>query len=135
MPIQYNNLCPLNESRLITSFFLKVKRARHLESIVNPYLREVKPNELDKEKLASKMRVLLKINEQTSEANLLPLEIYEWKKGAVLYEDNEIVNYSLARLLKSKILGEKLELSQIANLEVIPEGKDLKFQITLKSNT
>lgn len=74
---------------------------------------------------------LLNIKEQTSEAGLSSLEILRWKKGAILYEDDEIVNYSLARRLKVKISDEMLELSQIAKIEVIQDKNDLTFQISI----
>jgi hypothetical protein len=93
-------------------------------------LRETKPTVPNIEKLGK----LLNITEQMSEVNMRSLEILRWKKGAILYEDNEIVNYSLARLLKLKISDEMLETSQIAKLEIIPDKEDLRFRISFKSN-
>jgi predicted transglutaminase-like protease len=114
----------------------KIERFKrdHLESVPNSYLHETKPTKLNTEKLATEMMKFLNIKEQTSEADLSSLEILRWKKGAILYEDNEIVNYSLARCLKVKISGGMLELSQIVKLQVIQDKKDLTFRISFKFN-
>jgi predicted transglutaminase-like protease len=104
----------------------------HLESVSNPYLHETKPTKPNTEKLATEMMKLLNIKEQASEADLSSLIISRWKKGAILYEDNEIVNYSLSRLLKKRISDQRLELSQITKLQITQDKDDLTFRISFK---
>ncbi len=53
----------------------------------------------------------------------------KWKKGITQYQDEEMVNYSLSRWLKSKISMEMIEISQINRIQVIPEKEDLIFVI------
>ena len=61
------------------------------------------------------------------------LEILHWKKGAILYENDEIVNHSIARRLKTLIFTEILEPSRITDLTVVQNKDDLSFQIRFKS--
>jgi predicted transglutaminase-like protease len=106
-----------------------------LESVnIYSLVSKTKSTEPNTEKLATEMMKLLNIREQATEADLLSLEILRWKNGATLYEDNEIVNYSLARRLKVEIFGAILEPSQIARLGIIQDKNDLTFRISLKSN-
>lgn len=101
---------------------------------INSFLSKTRSTKLDTEKLTKEMTQLLNIKEETADANLSSLEIPRWKKGAVLYEDNEIVNYSLSQGLKAKIASEMVELSQITKLEIMQEKNDLTFRISFKSN-
>lgn len=82
------------------------------------------------ENLAKRMTKLLNINEQTVDKTISFQESITWKNGAILYEDDEIVNYSLARYLKAKISDELLEVGQVTNLEVTKNKDDLIFQIS-----
>jgi len=65
-----------------------------------------------------------------------PISYFEvpWKKGAILYEDNVMVNYSLARLLRIKISNELVELNQITRLQITHNDDDLIFRISFKPN-
>ncbi len=106
-----------------------------LESVdLNSFLSETATAELNTEKLAVEMTKLLKIKEPTADSEVSSLNLPRWKKGAVLYEDNEIVNYSLARLLKRKICCEMLELGQITRIGIDRNKDDLNFRVTFKSN-
>lgn len=91
-------------------------------------------SELNVEKLAKKMTELLNIKEQPDDKTISLQKPIPWKNGAILYEDNEIVNYSLARRLKAEFSGEMFELSQIAKLEAIQDKNDLIFRISSKPN-
>lgn len=109
---------------------LKRLSGNRLESVeMDSFLSAVKPSSPDTEKkLATEVSKLLNIVEQVGNTDLPSLEI-PWKKGWRLYEDNEIVNYSLSQLIKQKILKERLGLSQITKLEVIRDKDDLVFRI------
>ena len=75
------------------------------------------------------MTKLLDIREQTDvDASLLEMQI-PLKKGATLYEDNEMVNYSLARWLETKISRELIRINQISGIEVVRHDGDLMFLI------
>lgn len=88
----------------------------------------------DTKELAKRMTKLLDIREQTGVgASLLEMKIL-LKRGATLYEDNEMVNYSLARRLKTKISGEMLELCQVTKLEITRDRDDLTFRIIFRPN-
>jgi predicted transglutaminase-like protease len=87
-------------------------------------------NNVDTKKLAMQMNKFLTIREQAENKTMSPLEI-PWKKGAILYEDNEMVDYSLARRLKMKISDELIRTDQITGIEVIRCKDDLIFLIHL----
>jgi predicted transglutaminase-like protease len=90
---------------------------------------------IDTRKLAVKMEKLLNIREQTGDkaASLLEMSI-TWKKGAILYEDNEMVDYSLARRLEMEIPNELVGIDQITRIEVERRKDDLMFQIRFSQN-
>lgn len=99
---------------------------------INSFLTETKSAEVDTGRLSFEMTKYLSIKEQNEDTEVSSIELSPWKKGAILYEDNEIVNYSLARRLKMQISEEMLELNQITKLEVIQNKDDLLFKISLK---
>jgi len=115
---------------------LKMLKGNCLESANRNFFlsntKSVRPNTA---KLAIEMAKLLNIKEESSnEGNLSSLKILTWSQGSMLYEDDEIVNYSLSQLIKKNILDEMLDLSQITKLEVIQDNNDLVFWIKLKLN-
>jgi|GEM_PF-1074533 predicted transglutaminase-like protease len=60
---------------------------------------------------------------------LQTIELPKWAKGANLYEMNDsVVNYSLTRFLKRRIMNQILELSQITKIEIDKEAEDLVFR-------
>jgi len=75
---------------------------------------------------------ILDIKESTSDTKSSQFEI-RWKKGAILYEDDDFVNYSLARWLKTKISNEMVELKHVIKVEALPNGDDLVFRISYKT--
>ena len=88
-------------------------------------------SELNTEKLAKKMTELLDLKIQSdgktpSSQNIIPIS---WKKGVILYEENEMTDYSLARYLRMKISNELLETRQITGIEVTRQENDLTFLI------
>lgn len=97
-----------------------------------PFLSKANAGLLDTQKLAINMKKLLEIKGQIIDEAVSILEI-RWKKGSILYEDEEIVNYSLSRWLRTKISSEVLELNEITNLEVVQDKSDLIFHICFKS--
>lgn len=104
-----------------------------LESVdIKSYLSKNKSTEPNIEKLATEMMTLLNIEEQTDD-KAVSLEI-PWKKGAILYEDNEVVNYSLARRLETKISSELIRRSQITRIEISQQKDDLTFLIRFSQN-
>jgi predicted transglutaminase-like protease len=98
---------------------------------INSYLSHNDFPPLDTKKLEKKITALLSIKIQTTEDDS-SVKIRR-KKGAILYEDDEIVTYSFAQWLKMKISDEVLDLSQITNLEIVQEKEDLVFDISFKS--
>jgi predicted transglutaminase-like protease len=86
--------------------------------------------ELDTKKLAQTMTKLLKIQPQAGNNETAILRI-SLRKGIKLYEDDEMVNYSLSRWLQSKLSMELIEISEITKIEVISEKEDLIFLIHL----
>jgi predicted transglutaminase-like protease len=92
-----------------------------------------KTTSLDTRELAKRMTKLLNMKEQAGDKAISPLEIpWTWKKGAKLYEDNEMVNYSLARRLKMEISNELLRINQITRIKIDHDKDDLKFRFSLE---
>ena len=83
--------------------------------------------EIDTEKLARKLIRLLNIKERIADESA-QVEIL-WKNGVILYEEDEFVDYSLARWLKMKISNELIKTSQITRIEVNSQQNDLMFLI------
>jgi predicted transglutaminase-like protease len=82
--------------------------------------------------LAMKMTKFLNAKEQTSDYAISSLEIV-WEKGAILYEDDEMVNYSLARYLKLRISSELASVDKITGIEVSLRNYDLIFRVCFGS--
>jgi predicted transglutaminase-like protease len=84
--------------------------------------------------LAMKMKKLLNVKEQTSDNVISSLRIV-WKKGAILYEDDEMVNYSLARYLKLRISNELAGVDTITEIKAKfgQNNKDLVFLVRFSS--
>jgi predicted transglutaminase-like protease len=86
---------------------------------------------LNTEKLSKRMTELLNIKEQSDDKTISsqkPIPI-RWKNGAILYEENEMTDYSLARYLETKISSEIVKMNQITKIEISREKNDLMFQI------
>jgi predicted transglutaminase-like protease len=112
----------------------KVKGS-HLELLnINSFLSKENIAQLDTERLATELKRLLSIKDSTDNAEEASLKIWQWKKGALLYEDDEIVNYSLAQGLKMKISSQILDLTQLTGIEISREQDDLSFQVRFKLN-
>ena len=92
------------------------------------FLRTKSKTNTDTEKLAMKMEKLLNIRKQTDDKVISQLRI-PWKKGAILYEDNEMVDFSLARRLKMKISNELIGINQITRIDIERNKDDLMFLI------
>lgn len=58
-------------------------------------------------------------------------KILQLKKGAILYEDDEIVNYSLAQRLRTIISEEMIDINHIANVKIDRKKNDLIFRVRL----
>ena len=84
--------------------------------------------ELNTEELSKRMTDLL-IRKQP-DVKTISLEIQiPWKNGAILYEENEMTDYSLARNLVTKISSELVRINQITRIMTSRYKNDLIFQI------
>ena len=95
-----------------------------------PFLSQTTAKLLDTQQLANTITKLLNIKEQDDEGNFI-VKI-RWRKGTILYEDDEMVNYSLSRWLQTKISEELIEMSQITRIKVISEKQDIIFLIQFR---
>jgi predicted transglutaminase-like protease len=93
------------------------------------FLQTKNKSELDTEKLAKKMMELLNIKEQLDDKAVSLKVPIPWKKGVKQYEDNEMVNYSLARRLKMEISNELIRINHITRIEIDRHKDDLIFLI------
>jgi len=87
---------------------------------------------IDTDKLAKTMEGLLGIRKSADDSKNVLLKVYKWKKGAILYEDDEIINYSLVRRLKQRISNEIIDINRVVNVKVHQNKDDLIFWISLK---
>lgn len=104
-----------------------------IEADMKPFLSKTTAP-LDARKLATRMTELLNVENEGVKEPTLVLNI-PWKKGAVMYEDNELVNYSLARRLKTKTSTELIKGSQIKRIEVDRQDDDLTFVVYFNLDT
>jgi len=101
---------------------------------IKPYLSTTKTTSLDTKRIVVTMTKLLNIKEQTDDkATSLEIPI-PWKKGAILYEENEMVDYSLARRLETRISSELIRINQITRIEISHQKDDLIFLIRFSQN-
>jgi len=101
----------------------------NLKSVdTNSFLSKTKTTSLNTEKLAVGMTKFLDIKEHAGDEATLLLEI-PWKKGAILYEDNEMTNYSLARYLKMRISSELIKTSQMTGIKTNRQKDDIIFLV------
>jgi predicted transglutaminase-like protease len=120
--------------------FDKVKRfsknGRPEKIDINSLLSTVRTISIDTEEgrtsLAMKITKLLNIEEKASDKAISSFEIL-WEKGVKQYEDNQMVNYSLARYVKLKISNELANLDKITRIEVKPHNDDLAFLVHFSS--
>lgn len=91
-------------------------------------------SELDTGKLAKRMTEFMNINEQQDD-KIDPLQkSILWKNGVILYEENEMVDYSLARWLEMRISKELIRKEQITKIEITRQKYDLAFLIRFSQN-
>jgi predicted transglutaminase-like protease len=83
-------------------------------------------------RVANKLERLLSVQNPTHGPKKGSLKLWEWKKGAILYEDDEIVNYSLAQRLKTILSKEMIDINHVANITIDKKKDDLIFRIKLK---
>lgn len=81
---------------------------------------------IDIEKLGDKMSSNLNMKKITEEHKAVPLKSIKWKKGARLYKDNEIVNYSLERMLKIES-SKTIDINKIGQFKIEQNEKDDLF--------
>jgi predicted transglutaminase-like protease len=113
----------------------KVEKAKdtYMESVdYKCLLPKANSSRPDKDELAHELERLLNIQRSKEKSEKNPLLILHWRKGAVLYEDDEIVNYSIAQRLKKIISNEMLDIDRIASLRIDQNKDDLIFQAELK---
>jgi predicted transglutaminase-like protease len=95
------------------------------------FLQTKDKSELNTEDLTKRMTELLNIKKQPDDKAISfqkPIPI-PWKNGAILYEENEMTDYSLARYLATKISSELVRMNQITRIETSRYKNDLIFQI------
>jgi predicted transglutaminase-like protease len=113
----------------------KVEKAKgiFLESVpLQSLLTKTTASELNKKKLEEEMAKRLGIHRLTTKIqSRLTMTIFQWKKGAILYEDDEVVNSSLEKRFKA-VLSETLNINRIADIKIGKKKKDLIFQIEIK---
>ena len=65
----------------------------------------------------------------SSTTNAEPIKVIKWRKGALLYSMNdEIVNHSLAQLIKYEVTNDLLDFKKI-RIEIQENGKDIEFLV------
>ncbi len=65
----------------------------------------------------------------SSPTDAKPIKVIKWRKGALLYSmSDEIVNYSLARLISYEVTNDMLDLEKI-RIEIQENGKELEFLV------
>jgi len=100
------------------------------------FLQTKNKSELNTEKLAKRMTELLNIKEQPDDKGISlqePIRIL-WKNGVILYEENEMVDYSLARFLKTRISSELIRTNQITRIEISRQKDNLAFLVRFSQN-
>lgn len=114
----------------------KVQKAKgtYLESVdLNDFLSKTRQSEFDKDTVANKLRTFLSIQNPTDDQKKSSwLKILEWKKGAVLYEDDEIVDYSLGQRLSTILSKQMIDINHVADIKIDKKKDDLIFHIKLK---
>jgi len=100
------------------------------------FLQAKDKSELNTKKLAKRMTELLNIKEQPNDKaiSLQKSTPILWKNGAIVYEENEMVEYSLARWLETKISSELIRINQITRIEISRQKDDLTFLIRFSQN-
>jgi predicted transglutaminase-like protease len=112
----------------------KVEKAKgtSMESVeLNSLLSTVNSSEPDTVKMAKEMKELLNIHGSLDNPKRDSLTIMKWKMGAILYDDDEIVNYSLAQRLKTEMSNEMIDINRVTNLAVDWKKDDLIFRVEL----
>lgn len=84
---------------------------------------------LDIEKLTIKMIDLLKINNQDYNTTALRQVEIPWKNGVKMYENDEFVNYSLARFIKMKAINELVPLEKVRKFSINIDEPDIIFNL------
>ena len=103
----------------------------------NVFLSKTHTESMDEEaraKLADKVSKWLDIkNHADNKASSLSTLTIRWRKGAIIYEDDELVNYSLLRLLKARFSSELVDVGQITKIEIVLDGDNLNFLLERRS--
>ena len=89
-------------------------------------------NEQNLKMFSSRLEQKLGIQSPRDNSSTTPIQLLEFEKGKKLYEDDEVVNYSIARRLEAIMLRERLKTSQIAHLKIKEEKDDFIFLAYLK---
>jgi len=106
-----------------------------MESVVlNCLLSKTNSSSVNADRLANELKNRLNIQTSIKDTEVVSLKILHWKKGVILYEDNEIVNYSLARRLNMLLSDEMLDTNQVKNIKIEIKNDDLIFRVDIISN-
>jgi len=101
---------------------------------LNCLLSKTNLSSVNTDRLAIEMKSRLSIQSPKKDTQVASMKILHWKKGAVLYEDDEIVNYSLARRLETLLSDEKLDTNQVKNIKIEKKNEDLIFRVDIIPN-
>jgi predicted transglutaminase-like protease len=82
-------------------------------------------------KIETELEKQLNIHRPADEAIGESIKLLHWKKGAILYEDDELVNYSLAQRLKTIITNLMIDYSNVKRVVVERKKDDLVFMLKL----
>ena len=85
----------------------------------------------DTDRLTNEMKRRLSIQSSADNSRKGSWTALHWKNGAVLYDDDEIVNHSLARRLKMMITNQMIDMNRITNLEIEQKKNDLILRVKL----
>ncbi|MGD0070890.1 MAG: transglutaminase-like domain-containing protein [Candidatus Bathyarchaeia archaeon] len=110
----------------------KIKKDRLIKVDFSSFLSKTKIKAIDTQKLAKTMAKFLNIQQQTGSKEISELKIL-LRKGVILYEDDEMVNYSLSRWLRNKISTELVNIDQVTKLEITSQKDDLMFLISFST--
>jgi predicted transglutaminase-like protease len=113
---------------------------KKVEKVKGSYIETVKLPSLLSNKSSSKLDVaviennlerLLNVQRSMEDVKGNSIKLLQWKKGVFLYDDEELVNYSLSQRLKTVISKEMIDVSNVKHLVVDRKKNDLIFRVEL----
>jgi predicted transglutaminase-like protease len=112
----------------------KVKENYMEKGKLGSLLSETRSSELDKDRIEKELERRLSIGRSMNDTKGDSIKLFQWKKGVILYDDDELVNYSLTQRLRNVITNEMIDVKKITKLSVEKKKNDLIFTVELKAN-